>query len=271
MWFADVGAPLGWGLLATWLVATVLTVCSHRVRRTLPRPRLLLAGVGVAAALFAAQAGVVDLVEDHRGPGPLDRSVLAWVLAHRSPALTSAMRAASTIGSTAAMAVLAVLAAAMLWRARHRAVAGVVLGAAAGAGLLVEGFKHLYGRSRPPVADQLVTESSFSLPSGHALGSIVVLGVLAAAVALLARRRGTRIAAITLSAAGTGTIGVSRIYLGVHWASDVLTGWLLGAAWLAACLTALALCTTRALRLPASASDRPRGDRDGADLSAAHR
>jgi undecaprenyl-diphosphatase len=74
----------------------------------------------------------------------VDRSVLAWTIGHRSPAATTAMKAVSTLGSTSVMALLALLAAALLWRMRRVDIAGVVLGAAAGAGLLLQMFKHLY-------------------------------------------------------------------------------------------------------------------------------
>lgn len=245
MWFADVALPLSWTVLTGWLLITVFAARVTAVRAALPHPRLWLAGSGVASALFAGQALIVDRVEDLAAPGPLDRSLLGWAVAHRSPAATGAMKAVSTLGSTTTMAILAVLGAALLWRLHHRALAGVVLTAAAGAGALVQGFKLLYQRARPPVVDRLIAEPSFSLPSGHALGSIVVLGVLAAVVVILVPQRGARVTAITLAVLGTGTIGVSRIYLGVHWTSDVLVGWLLGGAWLAACLTALALLTAR--------------------------
>lgn len=126
------------------------------------------------------------------------------------------MKAVSTLGSTSVMALLALLAAALLWRMRRVDIAGVVLGAAAGAGLLVQMFKHLYQRARPPVADRLVAEPSFSLPSGHALRSTVVLGGLAATCVALVPRPGVRVASVTMAALGTASIGFSRIYLGVH-------------------------------------------------------
>jgi membrane-associated phospholipid phosphatase len=245
MWFADTGLGLGWGLLALWLVAVVLTASMPTLRTRLPGRSILpvVIGSGGVTALVLAQAAVVDGVADSAGPGALDRSVLGWFLAARSPAVTLLMRAVSTAGGTAGMAVLALTGAGLLWRARRRAAAAVVIVAAAGAGILVEGFKHLYGRSRPPVEDRLTTEGTFSLPSGHALGSMVVLGVLAAVVVLVGRRA-AKVGAVTLAAAGIAVIGVSRLYLGVHWVTDVLTGWLLGGAWLTACVTALTLLET---------------------------
>jgi membrane-associated phospholipid phosphatase len=247
MAFADTGLGLAWGLLGVWLLAVGLTVTVPRLRGLVPDPIRLpvLIGAGGATTLILAQAAVVDGVADSAGPVALDRSVLAWFLAARSPAVTVLMKAVSTVGGTAGMAVLALIGAGLLWRARRRAAAAVVIAAAAGAGILVEGFKHLYGRSRPPAVDRLTAESTFSLPSGHALGSIVVLGVLAAVV-VLAGRRTARVGAVVLAAAGIALIAVSRLYLGVHWVTDVFTGWLLGGAWLVACVTALTLLDSRA-------------------------
>jgi undecaprenyl-diphosphatase len=90
-----------------------------------------------------------------------------------------------------------------------------------------------------------MTENNPALPSGHALGSIVVLGVLAAVVLLATHRTLLRVAAVAAAALGVLTIGVSRLYLGVHWLTDVVTGWFLGGAWLAVCVTALCVLNRR--------------------------
>jgi undecaprenyl-diphosphatase len=121
----------------------------------------------------------------------------------------------------------------------------VVQAATVGASLLISGFKRLYGRVRPPAAERLMTESNPALPSGHALGSIVVLGVLAAVVVLVTHRAVLRIGALAAGALGVVVIGVSRLYLGVHWLTDVVTGWLLGGAWLAVGVTTLYVLTRR--------------------------
>jgi undecaprenyl-diphosphatase len=155
------------------------------------------------------------------------------------------MKGVSVVADTPGMAVLAIIAAVLLWRGRRRPEAAVVLAAAIGAALLVDGFKRLYGRVRPPAAEQLMIETNPALPSGHALGSIVVLGVLAAVVVLATRRTVLRVAAVAVAALGVLTIGVSRLYLGVHWLTDVVTGWFLGGAWLAVCVTTLCVLTRR--------------------------
>ena len=253
MWFADIGVVLGEIALAAWALTAVLAYALPRRGRR--RPALLLSpltrlpvvvGSGAVALLFAMQAGVVDTVADTSGVGLVDHTVWAWFVTHRTPGLTAVMRLVSTLGGTAGMAVLAVVAAAILWIRRRRADAVIVLVAALGASALVTGFKNLYARDRPPLAQRLTAESNAALPSGHSLGSMVVLGILAAVVVLTARRAAVQALALLTAAGGIAAIGIGRLYLGVHWMTDVLTGWVLGGAWLAACVTALLVRNRRA-------------------------
>jgi len=252
MWFADTGQGLSWALMAGWLLAVVLAVIGSRTgnsglgRVLPPAVRLPVAiGSGVAAVLVVVQAGLVDTVADGGGAGLLDRSVLSWFVAHRGGVATTAMAAVSALGGTVGMAVLAVLAASLLWWFHRCAEAVVVVVATAGAGVLVTGFKNLYGRARPPEAYRLSVETNASLPSGHALGSIVVLGVLAAVVVILWRRTAVQVTAVATAVVGIVAVAVSRLYLGVHWVTDILTGWALGGAWLALCVTTLVLIQHR--------------------------
>ena len=118
---------------------------------------------------------------------------------------------------------------------RRRLVDAVyVVGTMAGASLLFTGIKRLLDRPRPPELDRLVAAGNESLPSGHATMAVAVLGSL---VVLAWHRRGAAArAAMVLGVAGwAGAVGLTRIYLGVHWFSDVLAGWLVGGAWLALC------------------------------------
>ena len=86
------------------------------------------------------------------------------------------------------------------------------------------------------MADRLVTETNESLPSGHATMSMVVVGTIVV-LAWAGRSALARAAMVVVAAAWVGAVGATRVYLGVHWISDVLAGWAVGAAWLAVCVT----------------------------------
>lgn len=179
-----------------------------------------------------------DNVIDSAGITAVDGPVLGWMLTHRNPDTTTVMEVLTNLGSTVTMAVLAVLViTALAWRrCGHDAV--LVAAVALGAGVLVVFLKPLIGRVRPPAVDHLVLETSQSFPSGHAVGAAAVFGVLAV-VALRRTRRPVPRTMIPLTAAvAAAAIGLSRLYLGVHWASDVIVGWLIGALWLSVCLLA---------------------------------
>ncbi|MEU8495079.1 phosphatase PAP2 family protein [Pseudonocardia alni] len=241
MAFADVEQGAGFILVTAWVVALVVFTMRPAGHMPAWAGKATAVGSGLAVVLFAAQAGVVDAVADPAFPAELDRPVLVWFVDQRSPAWTWLMERVSDIGGTAGMTVLAVGAAVVLWWRSRRVESIAVVIAAAGSAVLVLAGKTLYGRSRPPAPFQLVPEHNASLPSGHALGSVVVLGMLAAVIWRTSSSVLVRVAAVTTATATTALIGMSRLYLGVHWFTDVLTGWLLGATWLAVCLTVLAV------------------------------
>jgi undecaprenyl-diphosphatase len=162
-----------------------------------------------------------------------DAAVYAALRSLSSPGLTLLMRAASAAGSLRAyLCAAAVLAALMIFAKRTRrlwASAAAVLGSAA---LLNIALKHLFARPRPDVA-RLVAVRGYSFPSGHSMISCAFCGFLAyMCVRLLPRPHG-RIAAALLAALVL-LIGLSRVYLGAHYFSDVICGLLAGAA-IAAC------------------------------------
>jgi len=180
-------------------------------------------------------AELTDNVVDHDGLTRLDVPWHQWVVDHRTAGLTGLMQAISAAGSTAVLAVVAVVVAGWLaWRRhwRQAVLVGVTTG---GAGLLVPLLKNLVDRPRPPVADRLMVEASWSYPSGHALGATAVIGVLTVVAVASVSRQAARVAVAALGVLLIVAIGVSRVYLGVHWPSDVLAGWLVGGLWLAVC------------------------------------
>jgi membrane-associated phospholipid phosphatase len=204
-------------------------------------------GAAVAAVLLVCQALIVSSVVAG-GLGGLsvdDGAVLRWFVVHRDPFATGLAIVLAALGGAAAMTVLAVVTVLVLGYLRHWEQAVVVAVTAVGAWLLVIGLKTFYGRPRPPRFQQVIHYHGHSLPSGHALGATVVVGVVAAVTyPVLSGSRG-RAALVVGVAAMVLLVGVSRLYLAAHWLTDVLTGWLLGGAWLAVGVTALALLAAR--------------------------
>jgi len=157
----------------------------------------------------------------------MDAALLEWIHRHGSPALDAAFRFSHELGTFRACATL--VGVMTLWhlvrRQRRMALAWVALGLAVG--WLPEIIKAVTARPRPALWPPLVHVSGFSFPSGHATAG-ASLFLLAARSLSLAWPAG-RWLAWGLALALCAFVGVGRAYLGVHWPSDVLTGWLLGA------------------------------------------
>jgi len=191
------------------------------------------------ACLLLAAVGLLQLTDnvlDHDGLTAVDLPWHEWAVAHRSPAWTGIMSVLSFVGSTFMLLVYASCAVGWLAARRQRVHAVLVVVTTLGAAVLVPLLKHVIARERPPVADRLAVETSWSYPSGHSLGSTAVLGVIAIVVTSRMTRRVVRALVRAAAALLVVAIGVSRVYLGVHWPSDVLAGWLAGGLWLAFCL-----------------------------------
>jgi membrane-associated phospholipid phosphatase len=157
--------------------------------------------------------------------GGFDDAARTWVLAHQFAALSKAFRLITYIGSAYALTLLALIMAAWLWGSRGRHIAAVLVTAPAVAAVLFVGLKDLFRRVRPAGALPLHLVS-YSFPSGHATASTAVLVALAYILAregLLSHR-----VAVSLGFLGPLLVGLSRIYLDVHWTTDVLGGWGLG-------------------------------------------
>jgi undecaprenyl-diphosphatase len=240
--FADAVQLLAVMLLAGWLGLLVLVVRGRG--RTAPLALALVLTIGAAVALFGLQAVLSDAIDDAgAGATRLDTAVAAFTVGHRTPVLTAVAETLNIGGSLAGLTVLAAAVAAALLLRHRRLEAAVVLAAPAAAGLLGNASKLGYDRARPPVAGHLVTVTDSSLPSGHTLDATIVLGVLALVVLSLVHGRLARTAVVAIACAGIAVAGVARVYLGVHWATDVVAGWLLGGAWVAFSAAVLLMLT----------------------------
>jgi undecaprenyl-diphosphatase len=241
--------PVHLGVAVALLVTVVLgaAVASGWLARRAGWPRRLLwTGGTVAALLVCGQALVVDGVLDRLGGGrgglsEADLPVLGWMLGHRDPVVTGFAIVLASVGGTASMTVLTVATALVLGYLGRWPAALVVAATAAGGGLLVISLKTIYSRHRPPSVDQVIHYHGYSLPSGHALGSTVVIGIVAAAFWSARSSAAGKAVLVGLAGLLAALIGVSRVYLAAHWMTDVVTGWLLGGAWLTVGVTALAL------------------------------
>jgi undecaprenyl-diphosphatase len=208
-----------------------IALAQYGLLRWISAARLVLPAVvlGLAAQLTH------DAI-DGGGITRIDEPVTDWVIDHRIGWLNPVIRTLTDFGGVAAMTALTIVACAWFGVRRHWA--RLLTTAAVGVGIAVigSGLKSAIGRHRPPAIDQLVTETSPSFPSGHTMGSTAVVGVLAAMVVLSPCGRMARVAAVAVAALFAVVIGLTRIYLGVHWATDVLAGWSIGLIWLALCL-----------------------------------
>jgi undecaprenyl-diphosphatase len=224
-------------------------------------PRVLLPVL--FAALFAALAGIV--LTRHGTPYGLDTGPLHWSVAHRPHAMAVTARAVTAAG-TGPYPYLAAAAGGFLagGRTARRGVptalfAMVVLLAGQGVRTLLMVVLH---RARPPVADWAAHASGHSFPSGHTASGAMAAGLLAWGLLRAWPGTGGRIGAGLCGLAALA-IGCTRVYLGVHWVTDVLGGWLFAGCWLAVALPPL----TRYASGGGPGDGRPRTEDSGAEGS----
>jgi undecaprenyl-diphosphatase len=196
---------------------------------------LLLVELAVVVALADGFTEVLDDVLEGDGIAGIDRPAAEWLGTHRDPWLTTALLIVTAAGSPVGLGLLTVLISSAVALGR-RSWLPVVLALVGAIGILIVVLtaKVLVVRERPPIPFAVVTEKGFSFPSGHAAG-IAVVAVLSAWILTryLITRWTPQVAVWAVAIGLTGAVGLSRIYLGVHYVSDVVGGWFLGTAWAA--------------------------------------
>lgn len=199
-------------------------------------PRL---SAGLALALLAALCGAIlvgwlGLAVGRGVTFALDENLRAAVHTYASPGLTRFMRGATDLGGVVALTVGTLAATAAFLAAGWRRAAVLLPLTMIGAAVLDLTLKAVVERPRPEPFFSTPVPASFSFPSGHALDSFCFYLTLAVLVAARVRGRGVKAALILAALALAFLIGLSRIYLGVHWPTDVLAGYTSGLVWILA-------------------------------------
>lgn len=217
-----------------------LSFLSARLR---PGNALGLALTAQLAVLAAAGWAFGSLLQDVLGRDDairIDLPVVRYLAEHRTAWLTTTMRGVTWLGSTVVLVPLVVIVG--LWsrrRTRSWAVLVQLALSLGGAIALYNLIKPLVGRPRPHVGHLVSTATGYAFPSGHATQTVAVAVTLAAMGAAITGSWPRKVAIWSAATLACLLIGFSRIYLGVHWPTDVLAGYALGALWAAMCALAI--------------------------------
>jgi len=161
----------------------------------------------------------------------VDSGILQSVARFRNPALTTAALDVTALGSTTLVVLFSAFALVVLLVLRDRMGALHLLAASGGAGLLTLATKNLVERVRPTEIQQLIAVTGYSYPSGHSLSTSALYLTIAIIASRHVKRSSAR-AGLFLAVSGVLiTVGASRVYLGVHYATDVVSGLLMGTGW----------------------------------------
>jgi undecaprenyl-diphosphatase len=204
----------------------------------------LVAVIAAAAALFAF-AKLADSVGDG-GTRAFDERVL---LALRTPGdladpigpkwVEEMMRDFTALGSTGVLILVVLAVGGFLAMTRKGHAALTVLVAVSSGVLLSQTMKWAYARPRPELVPHGAEVYTASFPSGHSMMSAVVYLTLGALLARTQSSQGAKVYILSVAVILTVLVGTSRVYLGVHWPTDVLAGWALGGVWALLCWLAM--------------------------------
>ena len=189
------------------------------------------AAIVALVAAVSVLGGVAEDVTQHNGLATSDAAHLRFFTDHRSDLVINAARTVTDLGGVFVLALIAVAAGLFLWyRGVPLAVAAAPAFALGAAATLADIGKRVVDRARPGVGLRLIAEGEPSFPSGHATDSAAVFLTLGLVLAVFVLRRPpARLATVAAAGLLAVAIGVSRLVLGVHWPTDVLAGWALGA------------------------------------------
>jgi undecaprenyl-diphosphatase len=199
---------------------------------------VLVAGAAIAVGATWMFVELADVVSEGATQA-FDEAVLRWMAAHQKPWLQHVMFEITLLGTGLVLMVMVAVSATFLWLSDHRFSALLLVIATWGGVAINSLLKSTFDRPRPQVFEWGADVLTSSFPSGHAMTATITYGTVAYLAARLQRRRLARW--ITLIVAGLMIVLIcfSRLYLGVHYPTDVVAGALMGLGWTAFCMAML--------------------------------
>jgi membrane-associated phospholipid phosphatase len=188
----------------------------------------------IAAVCFLMLA---DKVGEQDTLVEFDRALSLSLHQHSSLRIVKIFEFITYFGNVATLACIGILGMVMLAVQRRLQLLSIWIVALLGTAFLNQTLKGIFQRVRPHLANPWINEPGWSFPSGHAMGSLVVYGMLAYTIGLMLKTRTIRIALIFATLTLVIAIGFSRIYLGAHYLSDVIAGYCAASFWLAICIS----------------------------------
>lgn len=198
----------------------------------------LVVGFGIAVVSTFVFATIAEIVREGATQG-IDEKVLRWIAIHRRPYLDAAMVEITALGTGLVVGMVVAVASLFLSLTRHRYSALLLLVSTFGGLLLNVVLKMSFSRPRPQIIEWGTHAVTSSFPSGHAMSAAIVYGTVAYLAARLQERRWVRLLTMTVALLMIVMICLSRVYLGVHYPSDVLGGVFIGLAWAGFCMATL--------------------------------
>lgn len=217
------------------MCVVVMALSTTPVQQNHRPARLIIVTLGSFGVVLLCAIACGELLKHAARPDAstgFDGSITSWMVRHRSSGWTALAHGLSTVGSQLVLAPVTAVVAVLLLVRRRFVQVGLLITAWGGALLLYHLTKDFVQRPRPPSSLWLTNVGkSTSFPSGHATQSLATFMALALVGAAWTAKLAWpgRVLALVLAAG----VGWSRVYLGVHWATDVIAGWLIAAAWLA--------------------------------------
>jgi undecaprenyl-diphosphatase len=198
----------------------------------------LVSGTAVAIVFTWAFSELAERVRKG-STQPFDDAIMRWIGAHQTTGMQSVMLEVTALGTGTVVGMIVLIAGMFLWLNHHRHSAVLLIVATLGGMVLDNLLKIGFNRPRPQIFEWGTHAVSSSFPSGHAMSSVIVYGTVAYLAARLQRNVHSRVLTFVLAALLIMIISISRVYLGVHYPSDILAGLLIGVAWAGFCMAVL--------------------------------